>query len=69
MLAKPHEKPFMRFSELSSCPPDTCVSIGDRFDVDLDIPMNMGMGGILVNGVEDVYKLPDILLKGGNYGA
>ena len=58
MISKPHEKPFIKFSELSFCPPVTCVSIGDRYDVDLDIPLKMGMGGILVDGVEDVYKLP-----------
>jgi phosphoglycolate phosphatase/putative hydrolase of the HAD superfamily len=69
MIAKPHEKPFLEFSGLSSCLPDVCVSIGDRFDVDLDIPIKMGMGGILVDGVEDIYNLPDILLKGGSNGS
>ena len=63
MCSKPHEKPFVKFSELSCCPPDTCVSIGDRYDVDLDIPLKMGMGGILVDGVEDVYELPDVFYK------
>jgi phosphoglycolate phosphatase/putative hydrolase of the HAD superfamily len=61
MTAKPHKLPFEKFSELTSCPPGTCVSVGDRYDIDLDIPLNMGMGGILVNGVEDVYCLPEIL--------
>jgi phosphoglycolate phosphatase/putative hydrolase of the HAD superfamily len=68
MTAKPHKLPFVRFSEISLCPPETCVSIGDRYDIDLDLPLEMGMGGILVNGVEDVYCLPELLLKGGNYG-
>jgi phosphoglycolate phosphatase/putative hydrolase of the HAD superfamily len=63
MIAKPHKMPFVKFSESSLCPPETCVSIGDRYDIDLDIPMQMGMGGILVNGVEDVYCLPEILHK------
>ena len=62
MIAKPHEMPFRKFSELSLCPPGTCVSIGDRFDVDLGIPLKMGMGGILVDGVEDVYELAGILM-------
>jgi len=61
MIAKPHERPFQAFSELSGCAPETCVSIGDRYDVDLDIPLRMGMGGILVEGVEDVYELPAVL--------
>ena len=64
MCAKPHKKPFMKISELLSCPPETCVSIGDRYDVDLDIPLELGMGGILVDGVEDVYELPGVLTQG-----
>jgi len=68
MVAKPHKMPFEKFSELSRCPPETCVSIGDRCDIDLDLPMQMGMGGILVTGVEDVYCLPELFAKGGNYG-
>ena len=72
MIAKPEKIPFMRFAELSSCPPETCVSIGDRYDIDLDIPLEMGMGGILVDGVEDVYDLPEVLMlvyQGGNNDA
>ena len=61
MTAKPHKIPFLKFSELAGCPPEACVSIGDRYDVDLDIPLEIGMGGILVDGVEDVYKLPEVL--------
>lgn len=57
MVSKPHEKPFLKFAELSGCEIKTCVSIGDRYDVDLDLPLKMGMGGILVDGVEDVYEL------------
>ena len=39
-----------------------CLSIGDRYDIDLALPLEMGMGAILVNGAEDIYKLPQILL-------
>ena len=59
MTPKPHKTPFMKFSELSGCPPEACVSIGDRYDIDLDIPLGLGMGGILVDGVQDVYSLPN----------
>jgi len=68
MVAKPHKMPFEKFSESSLCPPETCVSIGDRYDIDLDIPIQMGMGGILVDGVEDVYCLPGLFAKGSNHG-
>ena len=59
--SKPHEKPFVEFSRLAACSPETCVSIGDRYDIDLDVPLKLGMGGILVDGVEDVYELPGVL--------
>ena len=62
LTAKPDKKPFIKFSELANCPAKTCVSIGDRYDIDLDIPLEMGMGGILVDGVEDVYELPEVLV-------
>ena len=64
MTPKPHELPFQTFSALSRCPPETCISIGDRYDIDLDIPLKLGMGAILVDGVEDVYELPEVLGKG-----
>ena len=62
MISKPNKEPFLKFLELSSCSPETCVSIGDRYDIDLDIPLELGMGGILVDGVEDVYCLPELLV-------
>lgn len=38
-----------------------CISIGDRYDIDLDLAISLGMGGILVNGAEEVCKLTEIL--------
>ncbi|AEF81433.1 HAD family hydrolase [Leadbettera azotonutricia] len=64
MIPKPHKLPFAKMSELLSIDPKACVSIGDRYDIDIGLPLEMGMGGILVDGVEDVYELPGIL-KGG----
>lgn len=37
--------------------PCECVSIGDRYDIDIALPLELGMGGVLVSGVEDVCKL------------
>lgn len=31
-----------------------CVSIGDRYDIDLALPLETGMGGVLVSGAEEV---------------
>ncbi|GHV27507.1 haloacid dehalogenase [Spirochaetia bacterium] len=59
-VVKPHTAPFIKAAELLGAPPAACVSIGDRYDVDLLLPLELGMGGILVDGVEDVYELPGI---------
>ena len=40
---------------------EECLSVGDRFDIDLSLALEIGMGGILVDGVDDVYKFPEIL--------
>ena len=34
------------------------ISVGDRYEVDIEPALVLGMGGILVDGVEDVYRLP-----------
>jgi phosphoglycolate phosphatase/putative hydrolase of the HAD superfamily len=60
-VSKPHRAPFLRAAELSRAPPEDCVSIGDRYDIDISLPLELGMGGILVDGVEDVYELPSLM--------
>ena len=62
-VSKPHEESFMRAAILCGAGPGSCVAIGDRYDIDIALPLELGMGGILVDGVEDVYKLPELLLK------
>jgi len=68
MIAKPHKLPFIKITELLNKNPENCVSIGDRYEIDLEIPLEMGMGGILVKSVEDVYALPRILSAQMSYG-
>ncbi len=58
--SKPRAEPFLRAAKEMGLPPEECVSVGDRFDIDLAVPLSLGMGGILVNGAEDVYKLPQV---------
>lgn len=62
-VSKPHEKPFLAAARAAGVPTGECLSVGDRFDIDIALPLEMGMGGILVDGVEDVYGLPELLLK------
>jgi len=60
-LSKPHEKIFKEAAHLCGAPVEQCVSIGDRYDIDIALPLELGMCGILVDGVGDVYKLPDLI--------
>jgi phosphoglycolate phosphatase/putative hydrolase of the HAD superfamily len=57
---KPAPEPFIEVSKRLGLDPSACVSIGDRFDVDLAPAMELGMGAILVDGVADVYDLPSL---------
>jgi phosphoglycolate phosphatase/putative hydrolase of the HAD superfamily len=59
-VSKPDKIHFLKAAELCGTPPQQCISVGDRYDIDIALPLEMGMGGILVDNVEDVYKLPDL---------
>ncbi len=61
MLSKPAPEPYLLAASVAGLDPASCVSIGDRYDVDLAVPLEIGMGAILVDGVEDVYALPAAL--------
>lgn len=61
MKSKPASEPYLMAAQAAEATPEACVSVGDRYDVDLAIPLALGMGAILVSGAEDVYALPDIL--------
>ncbi|MCL1992045.1 MAG: HAD family hydrolase [Spirochaetes bacterium] len=60
-VSKPDKAPFNKAAELCKADAEACISVGDRYDIDIALPLDMGMGGILVDGVKDVYKLPDFL--------
>lgn len=38
-----------------------CISVGDRYDIDLALAIELGMGGILVSGAEDVCELGSVI--------
>ena len=59
--SKPAREPFEKALELTKTTAENAVAIGDRYDLDVQIPLQMGMGGIEVSGVEDVYDLNKIL--------
>ena len=59
--SKPAREPFEKALELTKTAAENAVAIGDRYDLDIELPLRMGMGGIEVSGVEDVYGLNKIL--------
>lgn len=64
-VSKPDADPFLTAVRLlGTLVPDT-VSIGDRYEVDIETPLSLGMGGILVENLEDLLSLPDVLKAGG----
>jgi phosphoglycolate phosphatase/putative hydrolase of the HAD superfamily len=61
LVSKPNEVSLRKTAELLGADAANCISIGDRYDIDLTLPLRIGMGGILVDGVSCVYRLPEIL--------
>jgi len=59
-VSKPHKAPFLKAAELCGIAAEHCVSVGDRYDIDIALPMQLGMGGVLVDGVQDIYILPEL---------
>ena len=63
MKSKPAREILDKAVETSGCKYSECVSVGDRYDIDLSLPLQLGMGGILVTGAEEVYGILQILQK------
>ncbi|MBT3274529.1 MAG: HAD family hydrolase [Spirochaetales bacterium] len=61
LKSKPSKEPFIKALELCGMPAGRMISVGDRFDVDVAVPLSLGMGGILIEGMQDIYKLPAFL--------
>lgn len=60
--SKPSPEPFREALGVLGLKATETVSIGDRYPVDIEIPLSLGMGGILVEGVDDTRRLDQILL-------
>jgi len=63
LKSKPATEPFAFALRLLQLGPGLCLSIGDRFDVDVAPALELGMDGLLVSGVEDVYALPELFSR------
>ncbi|MCR4940480.1 MAG: HAD family hydrolase [Treponemataceae bacterium] len=55
--SKPAEEPFLKALEILGLPAEECVSIGDRYDIDIATPLRLGMKGILVSNSRDLEGL------------
>lgn len=55
--SKPAIEPFQTALDWLGVKAEECVAVGDRYDLDIALPLEMGMGGILVSGVEEVYQI------------
>ncbi len=61
--SKPTIAPFDLVVEKFGCSHENVLSVGDRYEVDLHLPLQHGMSGILVENLEDVYRLPEVLMQ------
>ena len=59
-FSKPSPEPFAEVERRLAIPAEEIVIVGDRFDVDLAVPLERGWGGVLVESMADVYALPDL---------
>jgi phosphoglycolate phosphatase/putative hydrolase of the HAD superfamily len=59
--SKPDPAPYVLAAKRLDTEAGACISIGDRYDIDIAPALSLGMGAILVDGVEDIYRLPELL--------
>lgn len=61
--SKPAHEPFLLAAEKCGVLPQECMSVGDRYDIDLAPAAELGMRTLLVSGVQDVYRLGEQLIS------
>jgi len=59
-VSKPNKAIFDYLERSCNISAGSSVSIGDRYDIDIAPALEYGMGGILVENMEDVYTLPGL---------
>ncbi|MGP1577050.1 MAG: HAD family hydrolase [Treponema sp.] len=65
-VSKPDTRIFEFAAKSTGAPLSGCISIGDRYDIDVAPALQLGMGGIVTECIDDIYRLPDILHPMGN---
>ncbi len=61
LKSKPAREMLELAAQMTGASFEDCLSVGDRYDIDLALPLELGMGAVLVSGVEEVYSLETIL--------
>ncbi|MBU0503939.1 MAG: ROK family protein, partial [Candidatus Omnitrophica bacterium] len=56
---KPNLKAFLKVAEELALSPGDILSIGDRQDMDILPAIHIGMQGLLIRSLEDIYSLPN----------
>lgn len=65
LVSKPDLEPFRAGLAALELPAREVIMIGDRYDVDIAPALELGLSGVLVDGVEDVYALREVLAETG----
>ena len=60
-MSKPVLEPFRLIAARMNLDFSEMINVGDRWHVDLELPLSAGLGGVLVESMDDVYTLPGIL--------
>lgn len=60
--SKPDSPHFVLALQRIGREPQGVLAVGDRYSVDVEPAMKLGCGGVVVDGVEDVYALPELIL-------
>jgi len=60
-LFKPSTRLYKKMAKYLRVEPEKCLSIGDRYDLDLAPAAAVGMQTLLVQKMQDIYQLPKVL--------
>lgn len=67
-VSKPDPRPFEIALEYLALPPGEVIALGDRYEIDLEPIIDLGGGGVLVEGRSDLLAFLDRFLEEGPLG-
>lgn len=63
-VSKPNPRPFEVALEYLALPPGELIAVGDRYEIDLEPIIDLGGGGVLLEGRSDLLAFLDRFLEG-----